>query len=817
MKTRTLLAASTALSMFATPAFGQDEAGAAEDESVIIVTGVARGQNQLESSVSTSSISADEIANLNPASSADLIRQLPGIRSEASGGEGNANIAVRGLPVSTGGARYIQLQEDGLPILEFGDIVFGNADNFLRADRNIGRVEVIRGGSASTFASNSPGGVINFISKTGRQEGGAVGGTVGIDHETFRLDFDYGGSVTDSSYFHVGGYYRTGEGARDIGFDGFNGGQIKANFTQEFDRGYVRLYGKYLNDKTATFLPNPVLVTGTGSNPNYQSLPNFDIKRDSVHSRNWTNPLALGGDNRPTTFDFQDGLEVESATVGLEAEFELSDNWTITERFRAADNSGGFLSPFPASAGAAQATADSIGGAGSSLVFASGPNQGAVVTDPANLGGNGIVTNIVMFNVRLNSLQNITNDLRLTGDFDLGGGSATFTAGMYYSHQEVDTDWLWTSHLQTTEGGGNAALLDVRDAAGNLVTQNGTVGFGASFFGNCCRRSYDVEYDTFAPFASLSLEFGDLTLDGSVRYDFGDATGSISGSDTGLANGLTAFDFDGNGVIDPAEAQTSFIPLTSSPVDYDFDYFSFSLGANYLLTDDLSIFARYSQGGRHVADRALFSPNVSVVDGSLPAEEGIIASVNQLEGGLKYRNGGLSLFGTFFYAETSETNIEIAPLAVIDRDFEAYGVELEGSYRSGPFSVSAGLTWTDAQIARDSNVALVGNTPRRQADLVFQSSAQYEADIFTIGVNAVGTTDSFTQDNNDLKLPGYTQVNAFAAIRPVDNVEVSLNVNNLFNTEGFTEAEEGSIPGNNIVRARSIVGRTVSASVRFDF
>ena len=337
MKIRTLLVASTALSMFATPAYGQDEAGAAEDESVIIVTGVARGQNQLESSVSTSSIGADEIANLNPASSADLIRQLPGIRSEASGGEGNANIAVRGLPVSTGGARYIQLQEDGLPVLEFGDIVFGNADNFLRADRNIGRVEVIRGGSASTFASNSPGGVINFISKTGRQEGGAVGGTVGIDHETFRLDFDYGGSVTDSSYFHVGGYYRAGEGARDIGFDGFNGGQIKANFTQEFDRGYVRLYGKYLNDKTATFLPNPVLVTGTGSNPNYQSLPNFDIKRDSVHSRNWTNPLTLGGDNRPTTFDFQDGLEVESAAVGLEAEFELSDNWTITERFRAAD------------------------------------------------------------------------------------------------------------------------------------------------------------------------------------------------------------------------------------------------------------------------------------------------------------------------------------------------------------------------------------------------------------------------------------------------------------------------------------------------
>ena len=80
------------------------------------------------------------------------IRQIPGIRSEASGGEGNANIAVRGIPVSTGGARYIQLQEDGLPILEFGDIIFGNADNFLRADRSVARVEAVRGGSAEDNA-----------------------------------------------------------------------------------------------------------------------------------------------------------------------------------------------------------------------------------------------------------------------------------------------------------------------------------------------------------------------------------------------------------------------------------------------------------------------------------------------------------------------------------------------------------------------------------------------------------------------------------------------------------------------------------------
>ncbi len=823
MKFRHALAFGVALSAFSTPAFAQDDTLAPEDdgvleENVIIVTGVARGQNRLESSVSISSVGAEEIAKLNPSSSADLIRQIPGIRSEASGGEGNANIAVRGLPVSTGGARYIQLQEDGLPVLEFGDIIFGNADNFLRADRNVARVEAIRGGSASTFASNAPGGIINFISKTGQREGGAVQGTIGLDFETYRLDFDYGSSLSDDTYFHVGGFYRTGEGARDIGFNGHNGGQIKANLTKEFDGGFIRFNGKFLDDSTPTILPQPVFVTGSDGNPDFDAIPNFDPRSDSLYSRFITTAVTLDGGNNPTTFDFHDGLSVESAALGFEAEVEFAPGWTVNNKFRFADNSGSFVSPFPASAGDAQSIADGIGGAGSSIVLAGGPNAGSAA-DPATIGGNGLLTNVVLFNTRLNSLDNITNDLRVSKDFDFGGGTASFTTGFYASRQDVDTDWLWTSFVQTVEGDGNAVLVDIFDADGNQVTQNGVVGFGASFFGNCCRRNYDVRYDTYAPFASLSLELDRLTLDGSIRYDFGDADGTITGADTGFGIGVTSFDFDNDGNIDPAEAQTSVLPLGDArPVNYDYGFFSFSLGANYLLTDDLSIFARYSQGGRHTADRSLFSPAVSVVDGDTPGgDSGVIADVDQLEAGVKYQTGGASFYATAFYAETSETNVEIAPLVLTDTDFEAFGIELEGTYSTGPFSISAGATWTDAEIKRALNEDVVGNTPRRQADFVYQATAQYEVELFTIGLNAVGTTDSFAQDSNQLELPGYTQVNAFVSVRPLDRLELALTANNLFDQFGYTEAEEGSIPGNGIVRARSIAGRTVAASVRIDF
>jgi hypothetical protein len=47
----------------------------------------------------------------------------------------------------------------------------------------------------------------------------------------------------------------------------------------------------------------------------------------------------------------------------------------------------------------------------------------------------------------------------------------------------------------------------------------------------------------------------------------------------------------------------------------------------------------------------------------------------------------------------------------------------------------------------------------------------------------------------------------------------SLNANNLLNSLGITESEEGSITENktNIIRARSIAGRSVSATLRLTF
>ncbi len=146
-----------------------------------------------------------------------------------------------------------------MPVLQFGDIAFGNADIFMRLDNTVQSIEPIRGGSASTAASNAPSGIINFISKTGESESGSIATTLGLDYDEFRTDVEFGTYLSDSVRFHIGGFVRQGEGPRDTGYTGNKGGQVKANLTKEFESGYVRVYLKHLDDSSTGYMKRMAL------------------------------------------------------------------------------------------------------------------------------------------------------------------------------------------------------------------------------------------------------------------------------------------------------------------------------------------------------------------------------------------------------------------------------------------------------------------------------------------------------------------------------------------------------------------------------
>jgi outer membrane receptor protein involved in Fe transport len=814
-------AAAAAESDAARPAAGQS----AEPKKEVFSTGVAKGRDRLDQATSTSAIRSEEIHKLESGSVAEIVRNIPGVRVEASSGVANNSYTIRGLPLASIGSKYLQFQEDGLPILEFGDFSFTGADMFLRADATLNAVEAIRGGSASTFASNAPGGVINFITKSGEEQGGSIQATTGIGEELYRVDFTYGGRLTETLRYQIGGFYREGEGPRATGFTGYRGGQIKANITKELPSGYIRLHGKYLDDRTPTYYFAPLRVTGANDKPKYENVANFDITRDTLLSPYIPTQVTRDGTNTVRSFDMTDGINPVAKSVGLEAQFDVA-GWTVTERFRFADMSGQMLQNFPLTIAPAAALAPSFAGPGATLSFATGPNAGQAI-NPLTLSGNGLLATSLLMNLQLNSLDNMTNDIRASRVWDLGNGKLTLTAGFYKSRQSMDTDWLFTSVIHDVHGEGRTALVNLTTATGVAQTQNGVFAYSALPITSAYRRRFDVDFHTNAPYGSLNYHIGKVAIGGSIRFNSGKAEGSIFGSELGGGRpAIVPFDINGDGVISAAESRSGFLPLTTpAPVDYDYSFISYSAGVNYRVAEEMAVFARYSRGGRAGASGPLFTPAHNPVTGGLVDQADAYGLVKQAEAGVKYRKANLTLNLTGFWASTDERTSQInsdasgaTQVERIYRTYEAYGVEFEGAYQYGPFSVTAGATWTKAEIAKDQfNAAAVGNTPRHQPDLIYQTTAQYEDKRFTVGANVVGTTGSYAQDNNQLRMPGYTLVNGFVQFRLTDAVELGVTGSNLFDALALTDVNQASIPASGIVTARALNGRTVAASVRFSF
>jgi outer membrane receptor protein involved in Fe transport len=791
-----------------------------------VVTGVSAPglTTKMNSSVSVSTLPMESLQMTAPRATAELFRNLPSIRAESSSGDGNTNIAVRGLPITTGGAKYVQLQEDGLPVLLFGDIAFATADQFIRADATTGNMESIRGGSASTFTTNGPGGIINFISKTGDVAGGSIEVTRGLDYETNRLDLAYGGPLSSDMDFFVGGFYRNGEGAKTAGYDANNGGQFKANLTRKFANGSIRLFAKVLDDRTLSYMPVPMSISGSDSSPTYGSLPQFNALTGALNTPYLLSVLATRSPGSVSRHSVDSGVHSVSKAIGAEVHFTLPGGWNLADRVRYANNSGDFVDPYPATIDTAQALANGLGGAGATLRYANGPANGQALV-PASVNGNGLLVRVHMFDTQLNDFSNLFNDAKLTRQFSLSDNArCDITAGFFTGRQQIDMDWTWNAYLLEVKGK-KAALVDVYNAAGQRVTDSGLIAYGTTGYGGWgnTHQGYATTYTVAAPYADVQVKTGGFTIDGSVREDYGTARGNHFGGVNAAA------DVNGDGAITGPEQNVSFIDYAHpSPVNYDTNFTSYSTGVNYSATKDLSLFARYSRGGSENGQRAVGSPLLNAAGNAVSANA-TVAETKQAEMGAKYRTkhwvpGQLEFFGTVFMAKAAEVGNDPTRPArglspVFSNDYKSSGLEFEAAYGYGGFSLRANVTYQHSRIDTSSTAANVGHRPQRTPDAMFTVSPMYHVGHLTLGGALNGVSRSYAGDDNTLVQPGYMYVNLSAGYEIARGLTVSLSANNLFNTIGITEVDSGRInrPGGQAISARSITGRTVAVSLKYAF
>ncbi|WDA40186.1 TonB-dependent receptor domain-containing protein [Erythrobacter sp. BLCC-B19] len=784
-------------------------------------TGVAKGRDLLDTAISASTLDEHDLASLSVSSIAGIMQNIPGIRSETSDIDGFSAITIRGLPLAAEGSKFLQLQEDGLPVLEFGDIQFAGIDQFLRADLTLSQVQAIRGGSASTFASNSPGGLINFISRTGETAGGLMQVSSGLGHDLKRIDFAYGSPLGDGWRFHVGGFYRTGEGPREIGYTGFKGGQFKANVTKDFDGGYIRFYAKYLDDQQPIYGTAPVTITGTDADPQIGFLPGFDIRENGYASPLTASYAEVDRNNNPTLIDGRDGLAAQVKSFGIEAQFDIA-GWSVTNRFRFSDVSGEYNDNTPFVTAPAPFFAG-FGGPGASLSYAAGPQAGSAITDARLLALSARIY------ADLESLDNVTNDLRATRVWDAGDGKLTTTAGLYSARQDIAMFWNFTSTLQDIQGGGQSAPVNLTAGNGLRLTDGGTLAYGFAVglpFGIYHNR-YDVDYDIVAPYGSVNYQIGKLAIGASLRWDKGQVNGQVFSANFGGGRvGVAPIDVNRDGQVSVAESRVAILPLTQpAPVDYDYDYLSYSAGVNYRFADSLSAFARYSRGGRASAENAIGTETLNPLTGR-PTDPAVqVSVVKQAEAGVKFRKDGLSAFLTGFWASTDERNFQItanasgqAFVVPVNRTYSAKGLEFEGEWRKGPFAITVGATFTDASIDKDANnPAFDGNTPRHIPDFAFFARPEVALDKVTFGAVINGTTKSFAQDTNQLVQPGYVLVSPYVQYRPADGLTVALNAFNVFDELAVVQIGAPTIPASGIANVQVMNGRTVTASLRYAF
>ena len=299
----------------------------------LVVSGAFNPATKLESSTAITTLGPQQISDRVPQGTADLLRGVPGMQVTSTYGEAGADITIRGLPRTANSSfRYISLQEDGLRALEPPGLLFAFPDAYVRQDLTVERVEVVRGGSAPVFTSNTPGGIVNFITKTGGPElSGVVASSAGL-HGLGRLDFNVGGPLAENWRFNVGGYYRHDEGVRDPGYPANRGGQLKLNATRDFKTGYVRFYGKHLDEENVWFMgtpfqnykdPEPIpggpeLHTGTSYSPNRRVV---------------TIPDAFNPGST-TQKRMDEGFDVRYNMVGGELLKDMGKGWNVNLRSR---------------------------------------------------------------------------------------------------------------------------------------------------------------------------------------------------------------------------------------------------------------------------------------------------------------------------------------------------------------------------------------------------------------------------------------------------------------------------------------------------
>lgn len=789
----------------------QDSTRSASIEQVVI-TGNSNPKKKIESSTAISTFSAKEIQKQNPISAAALLQRVPGFAVETSGGEVGNNLFARGIP-SAGAYEFVQVQEDGLPVFEDGALQFANADNFFRVDNSVSRLEALRGGSGSIYATNSPGGLINFITKEGSND---FKGTAKLETSTYglmRTDVNLGGAlVKDKLFFNVGGFYRTDDGIRKTGFKANNGGQVRMNLKYVFDKGYAKIYYKKLDDRNTFFLPIPLVQNGD----DLKGFQNFDPNYGTYSYRAISQlniPQAGGGFFKR---NLEDGIHPKVDVLGAEFKYDLGHNISVINKTRYTDINMNYTGIFPSggpqtmSEYANKAVKDGGAGIVGNNYQYSLVSSGAIV-NPAYVQKLG-------FWAIDKQMNDFVNDLQFNYKLDKGN----ITAGFYKSNWKSHQYWNWSNILATATD--RPELLNLVDTSLNPTD----VGYSKAYNGvtdmTFLQRDTQTQGSLNDLYVNLDYNITDAwSFNAGLRYSHDFYKGNFANTTNSNLNnsGLTT---DGTHGFTTTTADDNMSVLGNNFTywNYNIDKVSYTLATNYKINKENAVYARFSHGFRSPNEEAYY--NYFSTPNQTQALKPVLT--NQLEVGYKYYSRTFDVAVIPFYSTLKNLSFtDIFSDGTSENTFantRNYGVELEGYARlfNNVLEIAFNGTIQNPKYKNlEAGSLLEGNTVRRMPKFYFNIAPavnitkEWRA---YVSLNYYGKR--FQDELNVQTLPSFSEYGAGMSYQ-LGKIRFAVDGTNIFNTIGITEGDPraGSPTGDGIIMARSIMGAAARASITLDF
>jgi hypothetical protein len=781
-----------AASLSAPPVLAQAEAetpdGTEENSSLetIVVTGSAiGGVKKLEASYNIVTASEEEIRRANPKSTADLLKISPGMWPESSGGQTGANIEIAGFP-GGGDAPYFTTLLMGSPLYGMPSMSFFETTTIFRLDDTVRSAEILQGGPSVVFAGGQMGATANFLLKTGTETPtGSLGVTYG-DENLMRLDAFAGFPLGADWYGSVGGFWRTSDGVRDPQFAADEGGQLTATLKRESDAGKLVLYARYLDDKNQFITPIPVIQTGRD---NFSEYPGFDPLTSTYYSNAIRRVRLDGYPGGGTNADLANGRGAQMYFLGANYDHEFGNGWSISDKllFNSGDvdTNALFSGSNPATLTEKLYTAPSaLGG----FELPAGSATATIVGGGAPAADQSVIQQGWWFIHK--ELQSLNNDFRLSKELFDGN---TLTIGLYLAYYEMDDEWaLGNQMLMTNEPNARPITVSYLDG-GDTFQLTDEQGFLDNGGFNITERGHALNR---AIYLSDSWRIDRWLLDASVRFENQDATNRVCN--------LTNQDTDGNDLT----LYNNAVPVcngTFAITDYDEDFTSWTVGANYSFTDSMSAYVRVNRGGH-------FSDFDNGIRGSTTGNTPPIQLIRNYEAGFKFQNELIYAdISTYFrdftglqYNVTDANGVETG--VRLQYGSESRGVNLIGAITPGEhFRFQVVANWLDGEytdydacfpynnvVTGGGCAPIEGRQLQRQPKLRYMLTPSYRWTMGSAELDAYVTYTSVgdhTQDQSALQqLGSYETWDVGVTANVGDHWQFALRGSNLSDELGLTES-----------------------------